>query len=227
MRIRGEEGFLLLRGLAPRDRRAIFLGLAVMLPMVIYLLGVRPYRAALASVHERVQAERELLTRELALLQSASDLPEAINDAEEAADRVEDRMLQAPSAVLAEGELTEFLEASAYRSRVLLEEIRSGELARGEEPPPGLSVIRLHLRGESDLQGVLTFLGEIERSHLLVRVRGLALEPEVARPESDEENQGSREAVPTGVVTFQLILDGYSYPEGGGEAETLSASRSG
>ena len=136
-------------------------------------------------------------------------------------------MLQAPSAVLAEGELTEFLETSAYRSRVLLEEIRSGELARGEESPPGLSVIRLHLRGESDLQGMLTFLGEIESSHLLLRVRGLALEPEVARPESDDEDQGPREAIPTGVVTFQLILDGFAHPEGEAEAQSLAASRSG
>jgi hypothetical protein len=227
MRIRGEEGFLLLRGLAPRDRRAILLGVAVLAPALVYVLGVRPYREALAGVRDRVQAERELLARELALLESASDLPGAILRAEEAAGRAEARMLQAPSAVLAEGELTDLLEGSAFRSRVLLEEIRTGELARGEEPPPGLSVIRLHLRGESDLQGVLTFLGEIERSHILLRVRGLALEPQVARPESDDETQGSREAEPTGVVTFQLILDGFAHPEGEAEAESLPAFRSG
>jgi hypothetical protein len=226
MRMLGEEGFLLLRGLAPRDRRAILLGLAVMVVAAAYVLGVRPYREALGGVRDRVQAERELLTRELALLESASEIPEAIRRAEEAADRAESRMLQAPSTVLAEGELTGFLESSAYRSRVLLEEIRSGELARGEEPPPGLSLIRLHLRGESDLQGLLTFLGEIEGSRLLLRVRGLALEPEVARPESDEETPGPREALPTGVVTFQLILDGFARPEGEGEAGPVSSFRS-
>jgi type II secretory pathway component PulM len=81
MKILGEEGFLLLRGLAPRDRRAILLGLAVMVVAASYVLGVRPYREALAGVRDRVQAERELLTRELALLESASEIPEAIHRA--------------------------------------------------------------------------------------------------------------------------------------------------
>jgi len=210
----GEGGFLRMQGLNPRDRRAILLGLAAIVPALAYAFGVRPYRGALVGVHDRAAAEQELLTREMALLASAPSLPEAIRRAEEAAARAEDRMIQAPSTVLAEGALTDFLESSATRSRVLLEEIRGGELARGEEPPPGLGIIRLHLRGESDLHGVLTFLNEIETNQLLLRVRGLALEPEVARPESSGEDEGPREAVPTGVVTFQLIVDGFARPEG-------------
>ena len=206
---------LLLGGLNPRDRRALLLGLAVIVPASSYVLGVRPYRRALADIHERAAAEQELLERELALLASADSLPEAIRRAEEAAARAEDRTLRSPSTVMAEGELTDLLERSAARSRVLLEEIRGGEMARGEEPPPGLGIIRLHLRGESDLQGVLTFLAEIETNQLLLRVRGLALEPEVARPEARNDEEGPREAVPTGVVTFQLILDGFAGPERG------------
>jgi len=186
-----------------------------MVPTLGYALAVRPYRAALADLQDRIAAEREILGRELALLESASHLPEAIREAEEAAVRAEARMLQAPSALLAEDEFTDFLEGSAAQSRVLLEEIRSGEMERGEEPPEGLSVVRLHVRGESDLQGVLGFLDRIEKSPLLLRVRGLALEPEVARPGPGEGNQGSRAAVPTGVLTFQVIVDGFVRPEGG------------
>lgn len=213
MNLGGYRGFLPWRSLNPRDRRAILLGLVAVIPALAYVLVVRPYRSALADVRDRAAAEQELLERELALLASAPGIPEAIRKAEEAAVRAEDRMLRAPGPVLAEEELTDFLEDSAFRSRVLLEEIRGGELARGEEPPPGLGIVRLHLRGESDLQGILSFLNEIETTRLLLRVRGLALDPEVARPESPEE-EGPREAVPTGVVTFQLIIDGYSRPEG-------------
>jgi len=111
------------------------------------------------------------------------------------------------------------------RSHVLLEEIRGGELARGEEPPPGLGIVRLHLRGESDLQGILNFLNEIETTQLLLRVRGLALEPEVARPEASDNEEGPREAVPTGVVTFQLIIDGFS--RSGGAPDEQAKIRSG
>jgi len=219
-----EGGTLLFPKLAPRDRRAILLGLALMVPALIYVFGVRPYRAALADVLDRVTAERQLLERELALLQSASTIPEAIRRAELEAARVENRMLQARGKVLAEAELTDFLEGSASRSRVLLEEVRSGELARGEAPPPGLEVIRLELRGESDLQGVLYLLDEIEKSQLLLRVRGLALEPELARPETDGDENGAREAVPTGVVTFQIVVDGFARQEVDPDMQVSSAS---
>ena len=204
------RGFLLLNGLSPRDRRAILIGLAILVPAAVYVLGVKPYQAALGEVRDRVSAERELLARELALLESSDSLPAAIQRASAEAERFEDRLVRAASGELAEGELTDFLEGSALRSRVLLEEIRSGELGRGEEAPAGLEVVRLHLRGESDLEGVLTFLDEIETSRLLLRVRGLALEPQVARSESEEDEEASRAPVPTGVIEFQLIVDGFA-----------------
>lgn len=213
MSVEGRGGFLFLGKLTPRDRRAILLGLGVMVPALAYGYFVRPYRAALEHARERVMAEGQLLARELALLEASDHLPDSIRRAREAAAEVEDRMLQAPSAVLAEAELTDFLEDAAVGHRVLLEEIRSGELARGETPPAGLSVIRLHLRGESDLEGILTFLDTIEKSRLILRVRGLALEPQMARSGGGGNNSATWETVPTGVVTFQLILDGFARPE--------------
>jgi hypothetical protein len=210
MRLSDTRGFLLLNGMAPRDRRAVYLGLAILLPAAGYVLGVKPYRAALEDVRDRTVAEEELLARELALLDQAPVLPGELLVAEAEAAVFEDQMLQGASRVLAEAEMTDFLENRALRSRVLLEEIRGGDLGRGEEPPPGLTLVRLHLRGESDLEGVLIFLDEIEKSRLLLRVRGLALEPEVSRPESDDGNNGSRDPIPTGVVEFQLIVDGFA-----------------
>lgn len=207
----GGGGFLFLQTLAPRDRRAIILGLTIFLPAAFYLLAVKPFRSAMMEVRDRLEVEQELLEREMDLLRTADDLGEELRRVTVEARAHEDRLVQAASGVLAEAQLTDFLESSAFRSRVLLEEIRGGELARGEEPPAGLSVVRLHLRGESDLEGILTFLDEIERSRLLIRVRGLALEPEVSRPEPDgEEEAAARDPVPTGVVEFQLILDGFA-----------------
>jgi hypothetical protein len=196
--------------LAPRDRRAILIGLGILLPAAVYVLGVKPYRAAVAEIEDLVSAERDLLMRERELLASAESLPMEIEVARDAADRFGDRLVRATSSVLAEGVLSGFLESSAVRSRVLLEEIRGGELGRGEEPPPGLTVLRLHLRGESDLEGVLTFIDEIEKNQLLLRIRGLALEPEVARPDSEGEEEAPRDPIPTGVVEFQMIVDGFA-----------------
>jgi len=210
MNLGGRDGFLFLGSMASRDRRAILGGLAILLPAFLWVVGVRPYRAALAEVQERVEAERELLSRELALLESSGALLEAIDQAAEEAEWVQTRLVHGPGTILAEAELTDILEAAAFQSRVLLEEIRSGELARGEEAPPGLELIRLHLSGESNLEGVLRFLDRIERSDLLLRIRGLALEPVMARAESNGGEDEPRLSLPTGVVEFQLILDGFS-----------------
>ena len=216
MNLRDTKGFLLLSGLTSRDRRAILVGLTILLPALVYVFGVRPYRTALGHLQDRIVVERELLQRELALLESAPSFPGLLDRAEAEAILHEDRLVLAPSGVLAEAVLTGFLESAAARSRVLLEEIRGGELGRGEEPPAGLSVVRLHLRGESDLEGVLTFLDEVEEARLLLRVRGLALEPDLSRPESENDGNGrNREPVPTGVVGFQLILDGFARVEEG------------
>jgi hypothetical protein len=161
-------------------------------------------------MRDRLAAERELLAREIDLLASAAALPGAIEAVRSRAERYEGGLLQGADRVLAETELTEFLESTAVRSRVLLEELRAGELARGEEPPPGLSVVRFHLRGESDLEGILTFLDEIEKATLFLRVRGLALEPQITRGGSNNEEETRRDPTPSGVVDFQLIIDGFS-----------------
>jgi len=210
MKLGGKEGFLFMGSMVTRDRRAILLGLAILVPASLWVLGVRPYRAALDQLRERTEAEGELLNRELALLESSVALPRAIDLAAEEAQWVRTRLVQGPGTILAEAELTEILEAAAVQSSVLLEEIRSGELARGEESPPGLELIRLHLSGESDLEGVLQFLDRIERSDLLLRIRGLALEPVMARAETNGRGEEPQPSLPTGVVEFQLILDGFS-----------------
>jgi hypothetical protein len=210
MNLSDRGGFLFFSSLDPRDRRAILIGLGILIPSAGYVLAWKPYKTSLEDVRDRVVAEQELLSRELEVMEMSGSLPWEIQQARAEADGHEEKLVRAASGVLAEAELTDFLESTATRSRVLLEEIRGGELGRGEEPPPGLSVVRLHLRGESDLEGVLTFLDEIEKSQLLVRIRGLALEPEVARPESDGDEGGNRTAVPTGVVEFQLIVDGFA-----------------
>jgi len=227
MTLGGRRVFPFLEGLAPRDRRALLLGLVVAIPAVAWVFGVRPYSRTLEDVQDRVAAERELLARELALVESGPELPDRVRAAEESAARAGSRMLGASSQLLAEAELTGFLEQAASQERVLLEEILSGELGRGEEPPPGLTVVRLHLRGESDLEGILRFLDRIERSQILIRVRGLALEPEVARPDATEDDPVRRAAVPTGVVGFQLIVDGFAEPEAGSEGPESRTPRTG
>jgi hypothetical protein len=205
-------GLRALDRLAPGDRRAILLGLGVMVSAVVILFGVRPSYMALTDARERLAAERGVLAREIQLLESAAVLPKHIEEALRKTAAVDLRLLEAPSRILAEGQLTDLLESSAVLSRVLLREIESIAPARGTEPPPGTETLRLSVSGESDLEGVLTFLDMLESGLLLVRVTGLALEPVLARPETDGDSQ--TEPIPTGVVEFQLIIESYLRTDG-------------
>lgn len=203
--------------LSGRDRRALRLGLLVFVPALLWLFVVRPYFATLTEVRDRLDAERTLLQREEEILASATMLPIAVADAEFAARRATDRLVTAPNAPLAEARLTEWLEQIAGLSRVLLlrmseesvdpEEIESGEL----EP------IRLTVYGESDLQGVMTFLLRVEESPLLLRVRELLIEPEIQRPRSNRRRDEDEEEAPaetsTGVVRFTIVVEGFLPPE--------------
>ena len=208
----GIPGLRALDRLAPGDRRAILLGLGVMVSAVVILFGVRPIYGDLTDARERLAAERGVLAREIQLIESAAVLPKHIEEALRKTAAVDLRLLEAPSRILAEGQLTDLLESSAVLSRVLLREIESIAPARGTEPPPGTETLRLSVSGESDLEGVLTFLDTMESGLLLVRVTGLALEPVLARPETDGDSQA--EPIPTGVVEFQLIIESYLKTDG-------------
>jgi hypothetical protein len=196
---------LLLRRLAARDRRAVLIGLAVLAPVLLYSAAVRPYRAALGTVREQIEVERALLQREEALLAAAPRMTDLATSVGSRAEQAALRLVRAPNLPLAEAEVTGMLESVAAMSRVLLQEMRGVEARRGrsDEPTGRLRPLRLAVRGESDLEGVLTFLQRIEQSPLLLRVVELSIEP------AYEGNSRSGDRRATGVIQFALVVEAY------------------
>jgi hypothetical protein len=205
-----------------RDRRAILLGLAVLAPAFLWIAAVRPYRETLAETRAVLDTERALLAREEALLAAAPMLPAALATAEEAVARAELRLVRAPNAPLGEAEVTSYLQDMAGLSRVLLQEMRGLEPDPDAAPPEDVAAFRLAVRGESDLQGVMTFLHRVEESPLLLRIVEVSMEPVIERPrtsrrrndDDDDENQ-SNEPIVTGVVEFALVVEAYTPPTTG------------
>lgn len=200
--------------LSYRDRRAIAVGLLIVVPAALWLFAVKPYRAALAGVQERIAAERALLEREEALLAAAPALPARLDEATLAAERAETGLVRAANAPLAEAELTEYLENMAGLSRVLLQEIRGDAPDRRAEPEPlDLQRIRLSVQGESDLEGVMTFLHRVENSPLLLRTVALSIEPvmerQTQRRRDDGDDAPPAPPRPTGVMRFALVVEGF------------------
>jgi hypothetical protein len=206
--------------LSERDRRALRLGALVLLPALLWAGAVRPYRAALEDVRDAAAVERALLERELALLAQAASLPAAVERATDDAARAELRLVHASNVALAEAELTTYLEGVALLSRVLLQELRGVEPGRGEPALPELRPIRLAVRGESDLEGVVTFLARVEESPLLLRVAGVSLEPELES--AQRGRNGGAPPQPTGVVKFGMIIEAFAPPDARG-ADIASA----
>ena len=200
------HALLTLRDMNPRDRRAVLLGLAVLVPALLFVAVVRPYRAALSDMRDRTASELALLEREEALLATAPTLPGNVQEREERARRASQRLVQAANVPLAEAEVTSMLETIASLSRVLLQEMRGVEPQRSRagdaDSTSTLKRLRLSLRGESDLEGVLTFLQRIENNPLLLRIVELSIEPMY---EGDPDSRAA-----TGVVEFSVIVEAYA-----------------
>jgi hypothetical protein len=188
-----------------RDRRAIMLGLAVLVPALLFVAVVRPYRAALSDIRDRTASELALLQREEALLAMAESLPDNVHAMEDRARRTTNRLVRAANVPLAEAEITSMLETIASLSRVLLQEMGGVDIPRRSSNVDSTSAIRalrLSVRGESDLEGVLTFLQRIESNPLLLRIVELTIEPNY---EGDRD-----ERVATGVVQFTMAVEAYA-----------------
>lgn len=69
---------LWVRGVArvsPRERRALVLGLGIVVPALFAQFGASPYLRALSAMDQRLVRERELLQRELSVLGEAERYP--------------------------------------------------------------------------------------------------------------------------------------------------------
>jgi hypothetical protein len=199
--------------LSSRDRRAIQVGVALLVPALFWVSAVRPYRATLETLQDRLVSERSLLERERAALQEAPTLPLRLESARLALSRWETRFVRSPNPAIAEAEVTSRLEDAARESRVLLNEVRTVAIPRGESSPWGLVPIRLSVRGESDFEGILRFLDGMEQDPLLFRIVGLSMDP----VPTGGGGRGGGAAVQRGAMSFVVIVEAF-VPAQDGEA---------
>jgi hypothetical protein len=226
MRAGGTGGRIGAGRLSARDRRAIRIGTLVLLPALLWVGVVRPYRSLWGETQDRLDAERALLARERALLEGAAALPDSVREAGRQIAAARDRLVDAPTLELAEAELTSVLERLAAASRVLLEEMRGIEPPRSADRLPDLEPIRLAVRGQSDLNGVTAFLRRIEESRWLFRVEELSIQPAPETPTPSpraREPQVEAEPPAQGTLEFALIIEAYTAPASTGRASAREA----
>jgi hypothetical protein len=207
------------RTLTARERRTLRIGGTLAVPALLALFwihGVRPYRAAVADAREAVIAQRDLLARELALLEDAERYPAAYRTADSALLRTAPRLFDETDDVLATARLTSYVAGQALGSRVLLQGAEAQPTQRTRE---GIRRLQVEITAESDLEGMLRFLNSLERGAKLIVVDAMSL--------TREERTLMKGKPPMAVLVLHATVSGFALAESPGprEAGTTAMAR--
>jgi hypothetical protein len=151
----------------PRDRRAVVLGAALLVPALVFIWGVRPYLGALDDARQELAAQRDALAREEAAVSSARDNPLLRRVADSAMQAMQPRLFEARDDVMASALLASYVGDVAQRSRVWLQDASTRPSTVGKD---GVRALQVDIRAESDLRGTLRFLQALARGQKLVRI---------------------------------------------------------
>ena len=168
--------------MASRDRRAVILGAGILLPALLFIWGVRPYRAALADARDQLATERATLARERAAIATARRNPHLQHVADSAMRAMRPRLFEGKDDVMASAELASYLGEVASDTRVWLQDASTRPSLPASD---GVRTLHVDIRGESDLLGILMFLQALERGDKLVRIDRLDIS-RTARSENED-----------------------------------------
>lgn len=190
-----------------RDKRAVFIGLAILVPSLAFIWGVKPLRQALADTNDRIATERDALSREQAAVAEAMRDPARKALADSALVAARSRVFTGANDIAAGASLVSYLGDVAKRTHVWLASAttrpnptaaRAGAsgasvtpgapAARAATPlPEGVRALRVELRAETDFQGILEFLDALERGGKLVTVERLDIAKTLRAGDEDRE----------------------------------------
>lgn len=159
-------------------------------------------------VVERYQAERSLLRSEEVLHRELDALVRELGEVGTEVRAAETALLPGPSPFLAQAALSALIERAAVHAPAritVMEPLPPSDL------PNGLTAIRIHVAGESDLEGVLFLITVLESLSVVLDVGQVSL---AGRGEPTPETTGLLDEPE--VLAFRLVATGYHRisPEG-------------
>jgi len=169
--------------MSPRERRTVVIGAAVVLAGFAVIWG-RMYRDALGNARDELATERATLARERAAVAMARHNPQLQHVADSAMRSMRPRLFEGKDDVMASAELAAYVGDVARRARVWLQDAGTRPATPAAE---GVRTLRVEIRAESDLQGVLLFLQGLERGDKLIRVDRLDISHAARSDENDAE----------------------------------------
>ncbi|HUG39517.1 MAG TPA: hypothetical protein VMM12_03475 [Longimicrobiales bacterium] len=187
--------------LGSRDRRAIRIGVAVLIAPLVLTLAVRPFGSALEVARDRLEAEASLYRREAALVESAVTMDSLWQTTATTLARVEGRLFSG-EAQLAASELSAYAAEVARSSQLLLQ---TNEVIGAEPLDGGLVAYRVQLAGVGDIVSVVALLLRLETGARLVRVERLTLQRQDG-PDLHDGGDGVQ------LISVEATVAGYGVP---------------
>ncbi len=170
------------RELSAKDRRALRLG-AMALPVLLLLLAIRPYRAALADAQDRLATEREALSRERGAVLTAQRNPALQQMTDSVLHVMEPRLFEGTDDVIASSGLAAYVGDVARARHVWVQDAATRPTT---STTTGVRTLHVEIRGESDLRGILSFLDALEHGDKLVRVERLDVSRGLSGPGNEQ-----------------------------------------
>lgn len=196
--------------LSSRDRRALRLGAWVMLPVLLVMLGVRPYVRTLGAARGELETQRALLARELGALADAPRDSALALSAMRAASLMSMRLFRSPDAVGASAELASHVRALAGAAGLKIDGSETRSLD-GDDPRPAMEI-----RARGDVLEIVAFLRALEDGSKLTRIEYLM----IARPFGREIGDGPA----AGDLTLTATVTGLRTPAGSSALPVLVTS---
>jgi hypothetical protein len=153
--------------MSAKDRRAVVVGVSVIVAALLLVRGIPAYRGALTDTRDRLASERDALARERAAVTAASRNPQLQHLADSAMRAATPRLFEGRDDVMASAELVTYLSGLTRQNRVLLQDAQTRPATAS---PSGVRTLHVDIRAESDLRGILALLQALERGGKLVRI---------------------------------------------------------
>lgn len=160
-----------MKRLSRRDRRAIVLGLWVLAPVMVAVLGLRPFSEWMAHSRDKLAGQQALLARERGLVEDRPGLDQRRLGLDSALEARLPRLFDGDPTV-AVGALTRHVYEAAGSSRFHL---ATAVPIEATHINAGVYTIGLRVRGISDIVGVLEFIRRVEDGERLIRFEELTL----------------------------------------------------
>lgn len=161
------------RKMTQRDRRAVTWGAILLGPALFWSHVVRPYLSAVDDAKVRLEADRAVLKRELAVLGASDVYPAEFRVGADRLLKAAPRLVGGDDDGAAAAALAGYLRRVAQLGRASITRV---EPAATRDVGGGITALPVDVSGESDLEGLLTFLRLLETGPKLLHVESLRIE---------------------------------------------------